>query len=165
MIPSPTSGQSLVRLSRPGDASYIAYLHMKFYERQHNFRGIFEHYVLAGLSEFIRHPQGSRLWIAEVDGCIAGSIAIVKTGEQSAQLRWFLVEDSCRGMGLGRQLMDTAMAFCRERKYRHVFLWTIAQLEAARHLYKAYGFLPTQEKSNSEWTGSVLTEERWDWTL
>ena len=58
--------------------------------------------------------------------------------------------------------MDTAMLFCREQEYRHVFLWTIQILDAARHLYEKYGFIQTETKPNTEWTGETLLEERWD---
>ena len=46
-----------------------------------------------------------------------------------------------------------------------VFLWTVSILETARYLYKKYNFTLTEEKSNDEWTGTELVEERWDLNL
>lgn len=38
-------------------------------------------------------------------------------------------------------------------------------LEAARHLYKTYGFVLTEEIINDTWTNDVMKEERWDLNL
>ena len=152
---------TLIRTYCPGDAGYVSYLHMKFYREHYRFKPIFEYYVMKGLSEFLRDPSGGNLWIAEVDSLIAGSIAIVKT-QDGAQLRWFLVGAERQGRGIGRSLMNTAMRFCEERGYSHVFLWTINILDTARHLYKEFGFAPVEEKPNSEWTEDTIMEERWE---
>ena len=152
---------NLIRTYGPGEASYVSYLHMKFYRENYGFKPIFEYYVMKGLSEFLQDPSGSNLWIAETEGLVVGSIAIVKTSE-AAQLRWFLVDTEYQGRGIGRNLMTTAMRFCEEHKYQRVFLWTISTLEAARHLYKEFGFTLMEEKPNDDWTDSTIIEERWE---
>ncbi len=83
---------------------------------------------------------------------------------ETAQLRWFLIEPEYRGIGLGRRLMTVAMDHCREKGYRKVFLWTFSDLNAARHLYKEYGFHITEEHPNDSWKAG-LVEERWDITM
>lgn len=153
--------QVLIRTHEPGDASYVGYLHMRFYGECYRFKPVFEYYVMKGLLEFLHHPGGSCLWVAEIDGCIIGSIAIVKTPD-AAQLRWFLVDTEYQGNGIGRKLMETAMQFCKERGYKRVFLWTTSILEAARRLYKEFGFAPVEENPNNEWTDSTIMEERWE---
>lgn len=152
----------VIRPSRPGDASYVSFLHMVFYERVYGFKGIFEYYLMAPMAEFLISPGGSCMWVATDAGKIVGSIAISRESESSAKLRWFLIDEKYQGKGLGQRLMDTAMHFCREQGYEHVFLWTIQMLDAARHLYKKYGFKITEEKPDTEWTGEPMIEERWD---
>lgn len=61
-------------------------------------------------------------------------------------------------------LFDKAIDFCREKGYKHVFLWTFSTLMAARHLYKTKGFI-TETHENNEWGTEVLEEEQWDMDL
>jgi GNAT superfamily N-acetyltransferase len=137
---------------------------MKYYGEHYCFKPVFEYYVIKGITEFLHDPSGSNLWIAEVDGLIVGSIAIVKT-QNAAQLRWFLVDKEYQGIGIGRNLMKTALRFCEEQKYNRVFLWTGNILKVARHLYKEFGFYLTEENSNNEWTDGTITEEQWELNL
>ena len=153
--------QVLIRTHGPGDASYVSYLHMKFYREHYRFKPIFEYYVMKGLTEFLSDPSGGGLWVAEIGGLVAGSIAIVKTPD-AAQLRWFLVDAEHQKKGIGRSLMSTAMRFCQEWGYNHVFLWTANMLKAARRLYEETGFALVEEKPNDEWTDGMIMEERWE---
>ena len=120
---------------------------------------------MKGLADFMLDHEGGQLWVAEINGKAAGSIAITKTNESVAQLRWFVLDEAYHGLGVGNQLMETALDFCRQQGYQQVYLWTVSVLEAARHLYGKYGFSLTEEKPNVEWTESTLIEERWDLNL
>jgi len=152
----------VIRPYRPGEASYIAYLQMKFYEQEYGFKGTFEHYLLAAMSEFTASPDGSQIWVATDRDEIIGSIAIVRIDEHTAQLRWFFTEERYRGIGIGNRLMGTSVQFCRDRGYAHIFLWTFRGLDAAGHLYEKHGFRRTETKANTEWANEPLIEERWD---
>lgn len=153
-----------IRTRRPGDAGYIVFRHGVLYEREYELDQVFEKYVLAGLLAFLENPAGGEIWLAESEDRIAGFIALVRIDLQTAQLRWFLIEPEFRGCGLGRRLMDTLMAFCRQQGYQHIFLWTFQGLDAATHLYEQYGFRLTEEKPNNTWKNQ-LTEQRWDLNL
>jgi DNA-binding MarR family transcriptional regulator/ribosomal protein S18 acetylase RimI-like enzyme len=155
----------LIRTFQPGDVGYVAHLHGKLYDRTYQFGRMFEYYVMKGLTEFMINTGGGELWVAEVNGEIVGSIAITKSTDSVAQLRWFVLNEKVQGMGIGKQLMEKAIHFCKEKNYQHVFLWTVSTLEAARHLYQKYHFTLTEEKANDAWTGTTLIEERWDLDL
>jgi ribosomal protein S18 acetylase RimI-like enzyme len=155
----------LIRPYQPGEAGYVSCLHMRLYESQYNFRGIFEHYVLKGLADFTGNPEGGCLWTALDEKEIVGAIAIVLAEEGTAQLRWFIVHEDYQGKGIGKALMNVAMDFIHEKEYHKVFLWTIQTLEAARSLYGQYGFVKMEELPNTEWSDKELIEERWDLTL
>ena len=107
-----------IRPAQPGDASYVSCLHMRLYEKQYGFRGIFEYYVMQGMADFLRDPAGGRLWVALDGDAIVGAIAIVRADHETAQLRWFVIHEEYQGRGLGRRLMDMAMAFVAESGYR-----------------------------------------------
>src|SRR6266511_5451915 len=88
----------------PGDVGTIVYLHGVLYAREYGFDPTFEAYVAGPLAEFVRSGSArERLWIAERDGRIVGCVAIVASGPETAQLRWYLVDPSARGAGLGRK--------------------------------------------------------------
>src|SRR5262245_14452302 len=121
---------------RPGDLGSIVHFHGTVYAREHGFDPTFSAYVAGPLAYFVRASSArERLWIAERAGRLAGCIAIVAASEHEAQLRWFLVDPSARGRGLGQWLIDEAIAFCRKQRYDSVFLWTVSALTAAAHLY------------------------------
>ena len=147
----------------PGDIGYVVYLHGILYAGEYGLDHTFEGYVAAGLGEFAKSVDGrkDRLWLAEKEGRIVGSVAIVGLAGGTAQLRWFLVHPDARGGGLGRELLREALAFCRERGYGSVFLWTISELKAAAHLYAEAGFQRTEQKTHELW-GAARTEERYD---
>jgi len=154
-----------IRPFKPGDVGYVASIHGKIYSTTYQFGRVFEYYVMKGLSEFLLNPNGGELWVAEVNGEIVGSIAITKANESVAQLRWFVLDEKYQGLGIGKKLIETALNFCKENQFDHLFLWTVSTLETARYLYKKYNFTLTEEKPNFEWTGSELIEERWDLVL
>jgi ribosomal protein S18 acetylase RimI-like enzyme len=145
---------------KPGDVGYIVYLHGTLYSREYGFDPTFEAYVAGPLSEFVRHrTDRDRLWIAEREGQIVGCIAIVGVSEKEAQLRWFLVDPSARGLGLGRTLIEEAVAFCRSCGYESVFLWTESALTTAAHLYRSLGFEKVEEKPGRQWGVEVVEEK------
>ena len=150
---------------RPGDIGYLVYLHGILYAQEYGFDSTFEAYVAGPLFEFAKsHTDRERLWIVEKDGRIAGSVAIVKSSEREAQLRWLLLHPDIRGYGIGRTLLEEAVKFCKDCGYSSVFLWTVSTLTAAAKLYKSVGFCLTEEKTHELW-GTVVTEQRYDLEL
>lgn len=154
-----------IRPYKAGEVGYISCIQMELYQRLYHFKPVFEKYLLIGLTEFMKNPEGSQLWVATDNGKIIGSIAICKTDDNMAQLRWFIINPQFQGMGLGHRLMAVALDFCREQGYQHIFLWTADLLGAARHLYSKYGFVHKRDEPNYEWTDALITEERWDLCL
>ena len=148
---------------KPGDIGYITYLHGILYAKEYGYDQTFEAYVVGGLAEFVQSfsPDKDRIWLAETNGQIIGSIAIVGHSKVDAQLRWFLVHPDYRGLGIGKELLKDALQFCKECKYKTIFLWTTSELMEAGHLYTRFGFSKTEEKTHEIW-GKKVTEERYD---
>ena len=92
---------------------------------------------------------------------IIGSVAIdgEDLGADIAHLRWFIVDDGVRGSGVGRRLLETALAFVDEKGFAETHLWTFNGLLAARHLYETPGFKCVEEHPGSQW-GSEVLEQR-----
>jgi GNAT superfamily N-acetyltransferase len=156
-------GQGTVTLRsdlKPGDIGSIVQFHGVVYAREYGFDHTFEAYVAGPLADFARAASArQRLWIAERDGRIVGCIAIVATSPQVAQLRWFLVDPSARGIGLGKRLLNEAVAFCKECGYESVLLWTVSALTAAAYLYRSAGFRKVEEKPGRQWGVDVIEEK------
>jgi GNAT superfamily N-acetyltransferase len=145
------------------DIDYLTHLHGVLYASEYGYDQTFEAYVAAGLAEFLKsfNPKKDRMWLAEVDDQIIGVIAIAGHSTVEAQLHWFLVHPDFRGQGLGKELMNKALQFCRECKYKTVFLWTTNELHTAGRLYTRAGFTKTEEKTHDLW-GRKVTEERYE---
>ncbi|MBM3556516.1 MAG: GNAT family N-acetyltransferase [Alphaproteobacteria bacterium] len=147
----------------PGLIGRVVELHGLYYAREWGFGVFFEAKVAAGLAEFLGRydPTRDGIWSASIDGRIEGSITI--DGKDSAgagaHLRWFILSDVARGQGVGRALLDRAIAFCRERNHPRVYLWTFAGLDAARHLYEQAGFHLVEELDQRQW-GKTMREQR-----
>lgn len=158
-----TNSEVSIQTYQPGDPSLVCYFYYKLYEQQYHFNGSVEEYFIRGMTELFDCPGENQLWVARKDDHIVGCIAIIKKGGQEAQLRWFGVDMSVQGMGIGNQLLETAMRFCEEKNYTDVILWTINILKPARHLYGKYGFVMTETKPNTQWADYELLEEKWEY--
>ena len=156
----------IYRSRKPGDIGYIIYRHGVLYAREYGFDDSFDLYVGKPLIAFAENfdPAKENLWIAEKDGQIVGSLAMVNAGGGAAQLRWLLVEPETRGLGIGQILVDKGVAFCRKKNYALIFLWTIDYLAAAKKIYTNAGFRKTATKTSRVW-GQTLNEERWELPL
>lgn len=151
---------------RSGDIGSLIRMHGELYAREYGWDWSFEAFAAETFGRLAHtwDPARERIWIAEREGGIVGCIAILSVDDDIAQLRWFLVDPAVRGTGLGRRLIDEALSFCRAAGYAHVFLWTMAGLAAAAHLYRSYGFEITHQETVERWS-AVLTEERYDLDL
>ena len=149
---------------KPGAIGRLTELHARYYDAEWGFGLFFEAKVAAELAEFLgRYDETRDLFrVATIDGSIdsriVGGIAIDGGDPRGARLRWFIVAPEAQGSGVGRLLMDEALGFCRRAKFRRVFLTTFAGLDAARHLYEAYGFTLAEERDDDGW-GSKVREQ------
>jgi GNAT superfamily N-acetyltransferase len=153
---------------RAGDLGSVLSLHGREFLLEHGFGLRFEGYVAEGLGRFaLRYdPNFDRMWIAEdAAGNALGTVTVARASETEAQLRWFIVDAKARGKGIGKALLREAIAFAHERHYVSLFLWTLDDLNAALHLYRAEGFTLTEEKPNSEWANRAMMEQCYDLQL
>ena len=144
---------------RPGDLGALVSLHGTVYARECGFGSTFEAHVARLLGEFVHsRTYSDQLWIAEWEGRLAGSIAVVSHSERDAQLCWLLVDPSARSVGLGKRVLHEAVAFCRRCRYEYVFLRSFCSLAAASHLFRSVGFEKVEEKPCERWGVAVIEE-------
>lgn len=147
------------------DIPRLVELHRRVYAVEFGWDASFLEYVESPLSEFAKFPSPrSKIWLAERDNAILGSIAIVEFDQTTAQLRWFVVAPETRHQGLGSRLLCEAISFSHVMKYQSVFLWTEASLTSAARLYQSAGFRKTDELAGMKW-GVSIVEERWQFVF
>jgi molybdopterin-guanine dinucleotide biosynthesis protein A len=79
-------------------------------------------------------------WVAVRAHRVVGSVALRRLGRAEVELKRMYLRSEERGYGVGRKLLETSLLWAREHKIRTIKLDTTEQMEAARHLYEAYGF-------------------------
>lgn len=106
-------------------------------------------------------PRRDGFWTVCVNGKVAGAVAIdgIHAESDGAHLRWFILSEDLRGRGLGNRLLSRAIAFCRERGYPRIYLWTFEGLQTARQLYQKFGFRLVAARPGSQW-GLEVMEQR-----
>ncbi|MBB1627491.1 helix-turn-helix domain-containing GNAT family N-acetyltransferase [Achromobacter sp. UMC71] len=146
----------------PGCIGDVASLHARYYAQAAGFGVVFERLVATGLAAFAEAlpAPGKNLWRYTDGSRTLASIAIDSDlAARTAHLRWFIVDESLRGMGVGRALLTRALRFADTLDVDETYLWTFKGLDAARHLYESEGFVLTDEAEGSQW-GGVVVEQR-----
>jgi ribosomal protein S18 acetylase RimI-like enzyme len=100
-----------------------------------------------GLDHDIAHWQeeydgrtGVLLVVADAAGEVVGTAAVRLLEPGLGELKRMWLRPSSQGRGLGRRLMDACLDEARRLGFRALRLDTQAKMEAAVHLYRAYGF-------------------------
>ncbi|MEQ8333841.1 helix-turn-helix domain-containing GNAT family N-acetyltransferase [Nisaea sp.] len=152
----------VIRPHRVGELSRALARQAILYEQEYGWDGGFELNLLKIGRDFLEryNPDDDCLWIAEVDGRVAGSAAVVRDGPETARLRIVYVEPDARGLGLGHKLVGACLDFARARGYREMVLSTYSVLSAARRVYQAAGFALYAEEAENVY-GKSLTAQHW----
>lgn len=157
----------VIRLFTHKDIDYMIARQISMYDIEYGFSSeAWKVYIADGVQHLIEQfdPERDCVYILEANGVVSGCIAITDIEGRTAQLRFFFIEPTLRGLGAGNKLINMAISFCKEKQYKRVFLWTFSKLAAARHLYSKNGFQMTDTHENCEW-GEPVLEERWDLNL
>ncbi|MEO3428897.1 GNAT family N-acetyltransferase [Pelagibius sp. CAU 1746] len=96
---------------------------------------------LAGLPGSYSPPAGG-LWIARVDGTPAAGVGVCPLAGGTCEMRRLWVREGWRGRGLGRRLVQAALAGARAGGHKWMVLETLDFMTAAQALYAELGFHP-----------------------
>ena len=147
----------------PGAIGRIAEMHARYYSEHWGFGKFFEAKVATEVSEFVSRLDDQRdgLWTVCSDKRVLGSIVIdgINADSQGAHLRWYILSHELKARGMGGQLIEKAIQFCRSNHYKIVYLWTFKGLDAARHLYEKNGFKLAHEQEGSQWGTTVIEQK------
>jgi putative acetyltransferase len=76
------------------------------------------------------------------DETMIGTVGLYPVNTQTVELRKMYLHPAHRGRGLGRRLMDYALAEAKARGFTEMTLETASVLSEAIRLYSRYGFRP-----------------------
>lgn len=81
-------------------------------------------------------------------------------GGKKAYLRYFIVDGSMQGKGIGKRLIDKAVEFCDERGFEACELSTFTgtMFDAARKVYGSRGFVQVREVVGRPWGAPLLQQ-------
>jgi N-acetylglutamate synthase-like GNAT family acetyltransferase len=160
------SGEPTIRRElRPGDLGRIIAHHGETYLPEHELDSTFEAHVAASVAAAGKRAfPGPRegIWIVEVDGRHAGSIALTDEGNRVGVLRWVVLDRSLRGRGLGRRLIGEVLETAESLGYETLELETFSELRAAAHLYRSFGFELVSEDAAPRWGRERITYQRYE---
>ena len=79
--------------------------------------------------------------LEEQDGSIVGAYGLYPVDKRTCELRKMYLRSSYRGKGLGKLLLEDALAEARRMGFERMTLETASVLKEAIALYKSYGFV------------------------
>jgi putative acetyltransferase len=132
------SREVFVRSFRPGDEDAFRALNEAWIEKY--FR------LEEKDSQILNDPQshvlapGGQIFLAVKDGKIVGCCALLPLSNGSWEIAKMAVDESERGQGIGRQLMEYAIEYARDCSIRRLYIETNSALPNAIHLYESVGF-------------------------
>jgi len=96
---------------------------------------------LLDVPRFYQHDNGG-FWVAESEGAVVGTIALLDIGNRQAALRKMFVSQSHRGAehGVAKLLLATLIEWCRLRGINEIYLGTTGAFLAAHRFYEKNGF-------------------------
>jgi GNAT superfamily N-acetyltransferase len=156
------------RTVRPGDERRIAELHRRVYGPEYGLNDGFVSEVRASVEAAIATgwpDSGGGVWVADAgDGGVLGSLALTDEGGGRGRLRWFVLDPSLRGQGLGRWLLSELLDEARAQGLGQLELETFSGLESAARLYREAGFRLVWERRREDW-GPALTYQQYELSL
>ena len=96
--------------------------------------------VLENPEQYILGKGGHILFAVDAADRALGTVALKKEGEGVYELTKMAVAPEARGLGIGRMLMDGALALYRSLPARELFLESSSKLAPALALYESVGF-------------------------
>jgi DNA-binding MarR family transcriptional regulator/GNAT superfamily N-acetyltransferase len=156
----------VIRAFRAGDMGLVASRQAVLYREEYGWDVNIEINEGEVTTNFLRNfkPGREQCWIAESDGCMAGSIFLTDEGSGLSRLRLLYVEPAFQGRGIGDALVSTCVAFARSVGYERMTLWTHSILKTARRIYARHGFRIVDTSEHTLF-GEPLMGETWELDL
>lgn len=101
-------------------------------------------------------PPGGELLLAKRGDHVLGCIAVKALDPPAvAEIKRLFVRPQARKAGVGKALVEAAIATARKLGYREVKLDTLPQMTTAIALYQSFGFVPIAPYGSHHYPGLV----------
>jgi len=101
-----------------------------------------------------RDVEHADFWVAELEGEVAGTVAVRPKEGKTCELKRLYVSRAARGRGVGRALLAHAESVARAAGYEKIWLDSSRRFVEARRLYEKNGFVLVEELDN-DWCDNV----------
>lgn len=164
-----------MRLARDEDLARIAEVHVASWKA--GYRGMIDDAILDSISAdgrvvawrgWFQEPR-SELWVAELDGDIAGFARLsaaprTPTATECAEVTHLYLDPPAYGTGIGNPLFERVLESARERSFAGVVLWVLEENARARKFYERHGFrLDGGRQARPRWLGENVHEVRYEY--
>ncbi|HKP31442.1 MAG TPA: GNAT family N-acetyltransferase [Chitinophagaceae bacterium] len=102
--------------------------------------------------------RGGAIYLAEMDGKIVGSAALIKEHDGVYELAKMAVTPEWRGKGISKLLIEKCLDKAKELNAKKVSLFSNHKLETAINLYTKYGFVHVDPKDSPFVTADIKME-------
>ncbi|HRO46713.1 GNAT family N-acetyltransferase [Agriterribacter sp.] len=124
---------------QPGYQPYFEKLNKAWLEKYFTIEPVDE-YLLGNPEEAIL-KEGGKILFASYNGTIAGTVALKHAGNEAVEMIKMAVDESFRGLGIGRRLCEAAIDAAREMNAKKIVLYSEHSLKTALAIYRQYGFI------------------------
>ncbi len=131
-----------IRDPLPGELGWIVQIHGQYYAQTFGWLEEFECIVAKIIVEYLNSVQRDKqaCFIAELRGKPVGCIMLMGDNRTEGKLRVMFVSEEVRGKGVATLLIKSVLEKAKIIGYKSLILWTTNKQQAARKLYKKFGF-------------------------
>jgi len=96
--------------------------------------------------EVLQHPEeyilktGGKIFVAEVNGEVAGTVALKKVNAAIYEMTKMAVDEKFRGRKIGQSLATASLSWAEEAGAEKIILYSSTKLPTAIALYRKLGF-------------------------
>ena len=91
------------------------------------------------------NDNGRKLVVAKVGGSVAGTAAVSRLSDTSAEIQRVVVDERYAGKGIARILMNHIVDYCRVAGFRDIIIQVTSTNIRALKIYRKYGFRDHEE--------------------
>jgi putative acetyltransferase len=92
-------------------------------------------------------PRGA-FWVVRDDaGRVVGCVGVDRVENGTAEIHRVYLDAHLRGRGLGRMLVETALAWARQHGFARMVLWSDTRFTQSHRLYDRMGFVRLGERT------------------
>jgi putative acetyltransferase len=92
-------------------------------------------------------PRGA-FWVVRDDaGRVVGCVGVDRVDTDTAEIHRVYLDAHLRGRGLGRMLVETALAWARQHGFARMVLWSDTRFTQSHRLYDRMGFVRLGERT------------------